>query len=63
MAGTSEYQVLGPTKTEEMESQYTGCHSHGTETCVHLIMTSRLTLLILGSDFATSQMAMKSNFS
>lgn len=32
MFGTTEYQVIGPTKTEEMEAQYTGCHSHGTET-------------------------------
>ncbi|KAF1848755.1 Zip-domain-containing protein [Cucurbitaria berberidis CBS 394.84] len=35
MAGTEEYQVVGPTKTEAMESKYTDCHSHGIKTfCV-----------------------------
>ncbi|KAF1953470.1 Zip-domain-containing protein [Byssothecium circinans] len=32
VAGTAEYEVAGPTKTEEMESRYTGCHNHGVET-------------------------------
>lgn len=31
-AGETEYQVVGPTKTEEMEAQYTDCHTHGSET-------------------------------
>ncbi|KAF2014533.1 Zip-domain-containing protein [Aaosphaeria arxii CBS 175.79] len=31
MAGTEEYQIVGPTKTEEFEAQYTGCHAHGTD--------------------------------
>lgn len=36
MVGTEEYQVVGPTKTEEMESQYTDCHTHGSDTyCVN----------------------------
>ncbi|KAI0576796.1 zinc/iron transporter protein [Pyrenophora tritici-repentis] len=35
MAGTEEYQVVGPTKTEEFQAQYTDCHTHGSETfCV-----------------------------
>lgn len=29
MVGTDEYQVVGPTKTEEMEAKYTDCHPHG----------------------------------
>ncbi|KAH8724453.1 ZIP zinc transporter-domain-containing protein [Phaeosphaeriaceae sp. PMI808] len=35
MVGTEEYQVIGPTRTQDMQAQYTGCHIHGTETfCV-----------------------------
>ncbi|KAJ4984247.1 zip zinc transporter [Stagonosporopsis vannaccii] len=35
MAGTEEYQISGPTATEEFQAQYTDCHTHGTETyCV-----------------------------
>jgi len=32
MVGTEEYQVVGPTATEEMEAQYTDCHAHGADT-------------------------------
>ncbi|KAF2183487.1 Zip-domain-containing protein [Zopfia rhizophila CBS 207.26] len=32
MVGSSEYKVLGPTRTEDMAPQYTGCHAHSTET-------------------------------
>ncbi|KAF2114280.1 ZIP zinc transporter-domain-containing protein [Lophiotrema nucula] len=32
MYESTEYQVVGPTKTEELEAQYTDCHSHGTDT-------------------------------
>ncbi|KAF2679198.1 Zip-domain-containing protein [Lentithecium fluviatile CBS 122367] len=36
MVGTQEYQIVGPTATEEMEAQYTDCHTHGSETfCVN----------------------------
>ncbi|KAF1994651.1 zinc/iron transporter protein [Amniculicola lignicola CBS 123094] len=36
MYGSSTYHIVGPTKTEEMESQYTDCHIHGSETfCVN----------------------------
>ncbi|PVH95415.1 Zip-domain-containing protein [Periconia macrospinosa] len=31
MAGTAEYEVVGATRTEQMEPQYTGCHPHGAE--------------------------------
>ncbi|KAL6710606.1 high-affinity Zn(2+) transporter zrt1 [Coniothyrium glycines] len=31
MAGTEEYQIVGPTATEEFQAQYTDCHSHGSE--------------------------------
>ena len=31
MAGTAEYEVVGPTATEQFEPQYTGCHAHGAE--------------------------------
>ncbi|EFQ86452.1 hypothetical protein PTNB73_04067 [Pyrenophora teres f. teres] len=35
MAGTEEYQVVGPTATEQFQAQYTDCHTHGSETyCV-----------------------------
>lgn len=35
MFGTEEYQISGPTATEEFQAQYTDCHTHGTETyCV-----------------------------
>ncbi|CAI9629628.1 zip-domain-containing protein [Alternaria burnsii] len=35
MVGEEEYQVSGPTATEEFQSEYTGCHTHGSETyCV-----------------------------
>ncbi|OAL51578.1 Zip-domain-containing protein [Pyrenochaeta sp. DS3sAY3a] len=35
MVGTEEYQVVGPTRTEEMEARYTDCHTHGSSTyCV-----------------------------
>ncbi|CAO2654035.1 Nn.00g107680.m01.CDS01 [Neocucurbitaria sp. VM-36] len=35
MAGTEEYQVFGPTRTEEFQAQYTDCHTHGSSTyCV-----------------------------
>jgi hypothetical protein len=36
MVGTEEYQVVGPTRTQDMQAQYTGCHSHGTETWVYM---------------------------
>lgn len=29
MAGTEEYQMVGPTATQEMQAQYTDCHTHG----------------------------------
>lgn len=32
MVGTEEYQVSGPTKTEEFQATYTDCHTHGSET-------------------------------
>jgi zinc transporter 1/2/3 len=32
MVGEEEYQVSGPTATEEFQSEYTGCHTHGSET-------------------------------
>jgi zinc transporter 1/2/3 len=32
MVGTEEYQVVGPTRTQDMQAQYTDCHTHGTET-------------------------------
>jgi hypothetical protein len=32
MVGTDEYQVVGATKTEEMEARYTDCHTHGSDT-------------------------------
>jgi hypothetical protein len=32
MVGTEEYQISGPTATEEFQAQYTDCHTHGTET-------------------------------
>jgi hypothetical protein len=32
MVGTEEYQISGPTATEEFQAQYTSCHTHGTET-------------------------------
>ncbi|KAL5433100.1 hypothetical protein PMIN07_008097 [Paraphaeosphaeria minitans] len=36
VAGTAEYEVVGPTATEEFEAQYTDCHSHGSSTyCVN----------------------------
>ena len=31
MVGSEEYQVVGPTKTEEFEPEYTGCHPHSTK--------------------------------
>ncbi|KAH4203711.1 hypothetical protein HBI04_020110 [Parastagonospora nodorum] len=35
MVGTEEYQVVGPTRTQDMQPQYTDCHTHGTQTyCV-----------------------------
>ncbi|RAR10617.1 Zip-domain-containing protein [Stemphylium lycopersici] len=35
MAGEDEYQVSGPTATEEFQEQYTSCHSHSSGTyCV-----------------------------
>lgn len=35
MVGTEEYQMVGPTRTQDMQAQYTGCHKHGSETyCV-----------------------------
>ncbi|KAH6644300.1 ZIP zinc transporter-domain-containing protein [Boeremia exigua] len=35
MAGTEEYQISGPTATEEFQAQYTDCHTHSAETfCV-----------------------------
>ncbi|KAF1923442.1 Zip-domain-containing protein [Didymella exigua CBS 183.55] len=35
MVGTEEYQIVGPTATEEFQAQYTDCHTHGSETyCV-----------------------------
>ncbi|KAL5384453.1 hypothetical protein DPSP01_005252 [Paraphaeosphaeria sporulosa] len=36
VAGTAEYEIVGPTATEEFEAQYTDCHSHGSSTyCVN----------------------------
>jgi hypothetical protein len=32
MVGTEEYQVVGPTRTQDMQPQYTDCHTHGVET-------------------------------
>jgi len=32
MVGTEEYQVVGPTRTQDMQPQYTDCHTHGTQT-------------------------------
>jgi zinc transporter 1/2/3 len=32
MVGEEEYQVSGPTATEEFQAEYTGCHTHGSET-------------------------------
>jgi zinc transporter 1/2/3 len=32
MVGEDEYQVIGPTATEEFQASYTDCHTHGTET-------------------------------
>ncbi|KAF2846709.1 Zip-domain-containing protein [Plenodomus tracheiphilus IPT5] len=35
MYGTEEYQIVGPTATEEFQAEYTDCHTHGSETfCV-----------------------------
>ncbi|KAF2622818.1 Zip-domain-containing protein [Macroventuria anomochaeta] len=35
MVGTEEYQISGPTATEEFQAQYTDCHKHGSDTyCV-----------------------------
>ena len=34
MVGTEEYQVVGPTATEEMQPEYTDCHTHGSDTLV-----------------------------
>jgi zinc transporter 1/2/3 len=42
MGGTKEYELVGgPTKTEELDAQYTGCHAHGTETYAHCTMGTR----------------------
>lgn len=32
MVGTEEFQISGPTRTEEFQAEYTGCHKHGIET-------------------------------
>ena len=32
MVGEDEYQVSGPTATEEFQEQYTSCHSHSSGT-------------------------------
>lgn len=45
MFGTEEYQISGPTATEEFQAQYTDCHTHGTETSVQPCCT-RETVLI-----------------
>jgi zinc transporter 1/2/3 len=29
MVGDEEYQVSGPTATEEFQAEYTDCHAHG----------------------------------
>jgi zinc transporter 1/2/3 len=34
MVGEEEYQVSGPTATEEFQAEYTDCHTHGAATLV-----------------------------
>ncbi|KAF2279794.1 Zip-domain-containing protein [Westerdykella ornata] len=46
VAGTEEYQVVGPTRTEEFESQYTGCHLHGSETMCMDSKGEEVTILV-----------------
>ena len=47
MAGSEEYQVSGPTATEEFQAQYTDCHTHGSETLVYTSVTCKLSTNML----------------
>jgi hypothetical protein len=43
MVGTEEYQIVGPTRTQDFQAQYTQCHMHSTTTWVYAA-TSSVTL-------------------
>jgi hypothetical protein len=54
MVGTDEYQIVGPTRTQDFQAQYTDCHTHSTQTWVyttcsialaHCLLVTVLTML------------------
>ncbi|KAF2730303.1 Zip-domain-containing protein [Polyplosphaeria fusca] len=48
--GTTEFQVIGPTATEEFAPQYTGCHAHDAETYCFAPDGSEVQVLVDGVD-------------
>ncbi|RMZ73595.1 zinc iron transporter [Pyrenophora seminiperda CCB06] len=48
LAGSEEYQVSGPTATEQFQAQYTDCHMHGPSTALGVytpLLTQRFNLV------------------
>ncbi|KAJ4351939.1 high-affinity Zn(2+) transporter zrt1 [Didymosphaeria variabile] len=61
--GTAEYEVVGPTATEEFEAQYTDCHTHGSSTWVMIFTTAQLAWLIFAVTVSTLQAMMSRSLS
>jgi hypothetical protein len=48
MVGTDEYQIVGPTRTQDFQAQYTDCHTHSTQTWVYTTYSITVAYCLLG---------------
>ncbi|ORY18251.1 ZIP zinc transporter-domain-containing protein [Clohesyomyces aquaticus] len=53
--GATEYEISGPTKTEEMEARYTSCHPHGTKTYCFSSKDQEVEVIIPAEDNSEEQ--------